>query len=288
MMFSNINILTFDIEEWFHILDHDSTKREKEWSNYEYRLEANMEKIFGLLDQNNQKATFFVLGWIAQKYPNVIKRIDSLGYEIASHSNLHQLVFKQKINEFRTDLEKSIKTIEDITGKKITIYRAPGFSITENTRWAFYELVNLGIEIDCSIFPAKRAHGGFPSFGSAEPTIININGNYIKELPINMYNVFGFNFIFSGGGYFRLIPYWILKLIMKKTNYVMSYFHPRDFDYEQLVLKDLSMLRRFKSYYGLKGSLHKIEKLIKDFKFIDINIAKDLINWKTVKVIDLN
>lgn len=113
-----MNILTFDIEEWFHILDNDSTKREKEWSNYEYRLEANMEKIFELLDRNNQKATFFVLGWIAQKYPNIIKRICSLGYEIASHSNLHQLVFEQKPNEFKADLEKSIKIIEDIIGKK--------------------------------------------------------------------------------------------------------------------------------------------------------------------------
>lgn len=283
-----MNILTFDIEDWFHILDNDSTKTDKEWTNYEYRLEANMERIFDLLDRNNQKATFFVLGWIAQKYPEIIKKIDSFGYEIASHSNLHQLIFEQKPNEFRTDLEKSIKSIEDITGKKITIYRAPGFSITENTNWAFNELLNQGIEIDCSIFSAKRAHGGFPSFGSAEPTIIKFNGNQIKELPINMCSVFGLNFVFSGGGYFRLLPYWIIKLIMRKTNYVMTYFHPRDFDYEQPILKDLSLLRQFKSYYGLKGAFRKVEKLIKDFKFIDINTANDLIDWNSVKVIDLN
>lgn len=172
--------------------------------------------------------------------------------------------------------------------KKITIFRAPGFSITEKTKWAFYELANLGIEIDCSIFPAKRAHGGFPSFGNAEPTLINVNGHQIKELPVNMHNVFGFNFIFSGGGYFRLLPYWIIKLIMKKANYVMSYFHPRDFDYKQPILKDLSILRRFKSYYGLKESIYKLEKLIKDFKFMDINTANDLIDWNSVKVIDLN
>lgn len=282
-----MNILTFDVEEWFHILDNDPTKTEKEWLNYEYRLEANMEKIFGLLDQNNQKATFFVLGWIAQKYPNIIKKIDSLGYEIASHSHLHQLVYEQKPNEFKTDLEKSIKTIEDITGKKITIFRAPGFSITEKTKWALYEIVNLGIEIDCSVFPAKRAHGGFPSFGSAEPTIININGSKIKELPINLFRVFGYNFIFSGGGYFRLLPYGVIKLLMKNSNYVMTYFHPRDFDNDQPVLKDLSLFRKFKSYYGLKGCFHKLEKLIVDFKFIDINTANDLINWKRAKVIDL-
>lgn len=287
MMSSDVNILTFDIEDWFHILENDSTKTDKEWSNFEYRLEANMERIFELLDRNNQKATFFVLGWIAQKYPNIIKRIYSMGYEIASHSNLHQLVFEQKPNEFKADLEKSIKIIEDITGKKITIFRAPGFSITEKTKWALYEIVNLGIEIDCSIFPAKRVHGGFPSFGSAEPSIIEFNGIQLKEFPINMYNVFGFSFIFSGGGYFRLLPYWIVKLLMKKANYVMTYFHPRDFDYEQPILKDLSLLRQFKSYYGLKGAFRKVEKLIKDFKFIDINTANDLIDWNSVKVIDL-
>lgn len=281
-------ILTFDIEEWFHILDYDATKEEKGWSNYEYRLEANIERIFKLLDRNNQKGTFFVLGWIAQKYPNIVKKIDLLGYEIASHSNLHKLVYEQKPNEFKKDLEKSIKIIEDITGKKITIFRAPGFSITEKTKWAFYELVNLGIEIDCSIFPIKRTHGGFPSFGNAEPTIININGSNIKELPINFYNIFGYNLIFSGGGYFRLVPYWIIELIMEKSNYVMSYFHPRDFDFEQPVLKDLSLLKHFKSYYGLKTAFHKIEKLVTDFKFIDIKTAKDLIDWKAVKVIDLD
>lgn len=288
MMSSDANILTFDIEDWYHILDNDPTKTEKEWLNYEYRLEANMEKIFELFDRNNQKATFFVLGWVAQKYPNLVKKIDMLGYEIASHSHLHQLVYEQKPNEFKIDLEKSIKTIEDITGKKITIYRAPGFSLTEKTKWAFYELVNEGIEIDCSIFPANRSHGGAKSLGIAEPTLINVNGHQIKELPINMYKIFGFNFVFSGGGYFRLVPYWIIKLFMKNSNYVMSYFHPRDFDYTQPILKNLSRLRRFKSYYGLKGSLHKIEKLIKDFKFIDIKTANDLIDWNSVKVIDLN
>ncbi len=286
-MAHNINILTFDLEEWFHILDNDATKTENTWSNYEYRLDSNIDRIFALLEKNNQKATFFVLGWIAQKYPEIVKRIDSLGYEIASHSHLHQLVYEQRPDEFKTDLKKSLNTIEDIIGKKITIFRAPGFSITEKTKWAFNELLELGIEIDCSIFPAKRSHGSFPSFGHSEPTIVKTKNGELKELPINFNNILGLNFIFSGGGYFRLLPYWLIKLNMKNTNYAMSYFHPRDFDKEQPILKELSWIRRFKSYYGLKGSFDKIEKLITEFKFIDINNANELIDWKHAKVLSL-
>ncbi len=288
MMSSDINILTLDIEEWFHILDNDSTKTEKDWQNFEYRLETNMEKLFELIDRMNQNATFFVLGWIAKKYPNVIKRIDSLGYEIASHSHLHTPVYEQNPYEFKADLEKSIKTIEDITGKKITIYRAPGFSLSENTKWAFYELVNQGIEIDCSIFPINRQPWGANNLRFSEPILININGYQIKELPVNMYNTFGFNFVFSGGGYFRLIPYWIIKLFTKKSNYVMSYFHPRDFDHEQPILNELSIIKHFKSYYGIKRAFEKFERLTSDFKFVDIKAANDLIDWKKVKVIDLD
>lgn len=283
-----LKILTFDIEDWFHLLDHHATESENEWCNFPSRIHQNVDRVLSILENSNTRATFFILGWIAEKYPEVVKKISNLGYELGSHTHLHKLIFNQDDKSFKKDLERSIKTLEDISGQNIKYFRAPGFSITENTKWVFDELVKLGIKIDCSIFPANRSYGGFPNFGNAEPTIININGQYIKELPINMCSVFGLNFVFSGGGYFRLLPYWIIKLFMENSNYVMSYFHPRDFDYEQPVLKDLSRLRRFKSYYGLKGSLHKIEKLIKDFKFIDINTANDLIDWKCVKVIDLN
>ena len=165
-----MNILTFDIEEWFHILDNDSTKSEKELSNFPYRLDANMERIFELLIRKEQKATFFCLGWVAREFPHIIKKIDSRGFEIASHSDRHQLVYQQNRAEFRKDLENSINSIENIIGKKIRTYRAPGFSITESNKWVFEELVRTGIEIDCSVFPAKRSHGGFESYGHSQPS----------------------------------------------------------------------------------------------------------------------
>jgi polysaccharide deacetylase family protein (PEP-CTERM system associated) len=282
-----MNILTFVIEEWFHILDNNSTKSEKNWCNYEYRLDANMDKIFDLLDRNNQNATFFCLGWVARKFPHILRKIDDLGYEIATHSDLHQLAYEQSKSVFKQDLEKSIKSIEDIIGKKVKSYRAPGFSIKEDNVWVFEELVKQGIEIDCSVFPAKRSHGGLESYEYSEPSLLNINGVELKEFPINLYKVGNTNVIFSGGGYFRLFPYSMIKEMMKKSDYVMTYFHPRDFDPQQPIIKELSLMRKFKSYVGLNTSLNKVEKLITDFKFIDIATASQEIDWNTVKKVNL-
>lgn len=282
-----MNILTFDIEEWFHILDNDSTRTEKEWSNYEYRLDKNMERIFELLDRKNQKATFFCLGWVAREFPHILKKIHALGFDIATHSDKHQLTYEQNKEEFREDLKLSINSIEDVIGEKVTTYRAPGFSIMEENKWVFEELVNQGIEIDCSIFPAKRSHGGFESYGTAKPSILELNDVKLKEFPINLFESMNRNMIFSGGGYFRLLPYPIIKYMMNKSDYVMTYFHPRDFDSNQPIIGELSAFRKFKSYYGLSSSFSKLERLITDFDFFDVRGADKCINWSSVKKISL-
>lgn len=282
-----MNILTFDIEEWFHILDNDSTKTEKEWSNYEYRLESNMDRIFELLDRKNQKATFFCLGWVAREFPMIIKKIEQAGFEIGTHSDMHQLAFEQNKQEFKQDLERSIKSIEDLIGKKVTTYRAPGFSIKEENTWVFSELVNQGIEIDCSIFPAKRSHGGLESYGHAKPSIISFEGNLLKEFPINLFKIGSTDLIFSGGGYFRLLPYWFIKEMTRKSDYVMTYFHPRDFDKDQPVINELTTMRKFKSYVGLSSAFNKLESIISDFEFIDIRTADSLIDWQKIEKIEL-
>ncbi len=282
-----MNILTFDVEDWFHVLDNPSTKDEKQWIQLESRIQQNMDKIFDLLEKNNQKATFFTLGWVARKYPEIIKYIDSRGHEIASHSDMHQLAYEFNREEFRQDLEMSVKSIEDITGKKVRAYRAPGFSLMHQNKWVFEELIKNGIEMDCSVFPAKRAHGGFEEFGYAEPAYIEVGGSRIKEFPINIYPVFGKNIIFSGGGYFRLIPYPLMKYFMNNSNYVMTYLHPRDFDAEQPMIEGLSAFRRFKSYVGLKNSLSKLNRLLNDFHFVDLEEADNMIEWKNVRSLKL-
>ena len=282
-----MNILTFDIEEWFHILDNHSTKTLNEWTKYEVRIHENMDRIFNILELTNTKATFFCLGWIAETYPEVIKEIVSRGYEVGSHTRMHQLVYEQTKIEFKKDLEHSVKTLEDLTGQKVKYFRAPGFSITENEKWAFEILVNNGIEVDCSIFPARRAHGGFPSYKESIPSIIKYNGIELKELPINYIKFVDKAIMYSGGGYFRLLPYPLIKRWTKKSHYVMSYLHPRDFDPNQPMIKDLPLTRKFKSYVGLKGATSKFEKWITDFEFIDVNTALIAIDWDNVPLVEL-
>jgi polysaccharide deacetylase family protein (PEP-CTERM system associated) len=280
-----MNILTFDIEEWFHILDNESTKCESQWGKYEYRLEANTERILTLLQEESQTATFFVLGWVARKFPQIVRLIHESGYEIATHSDMHQLAYMQTRTQFEADLQRSIQCISELTGEPVTSYRAPGFSLKQENAWVFDALAENGITIDCSVFPALRAHGGFKEFGQSRPAIVCRNGFEIKEFPINVFTALGRNVIFSGGGYFRLIPYPLIRHLVRKSDYVMTYFHPRDFDARQPVIDGLSPVRRFKSYYGLSQSLAKLRRMIRDFDFIDLRDADRAVDWDSVNKI---
>ena len=281
------NILTFDVEEWFHLLDFDATRTEDKWGEYEVRIHKNMERIFRILEDTDTKATFFVIGWIAKTYPEVVRKIAEK-YEIGSHTMTHQLVWQQKPEEFRRDVESSIKLLQDITGKPVKYFRAPGYSIRESEAYAFDILAELGIEIDCSVFPAKHAHGGMPQFPTAAPSIIEHNGTRMKELPITLGKFMSKNIIYSGGGYFRLFPYSLIKRLTKQNgDYNMAYIHPRDLDGGQPVLEGLPLTRRFKSYVGVKGAEAKLLKYLRDFKFTDIATANTMIDWENAQVIKL-
>jgi polysaccharide deacetylase family protein (PEP-CTERM system associated) len=282
-----MKILTFDIEDWFHILDNESTKSVKQWSNFDSRIQLGMDLIFDILETSEKSATFFVVGWMAEKYPEIIREISDRGFEIGSHTHLHQLAYEQDRKTFYFDVERSIKTLEDCTGKKVSSFRAPGFSITKKNKWAFEVLHGLGITKDSSVFPAGRAHGGLPSYNVALPSIIDYNGIKLKEFPINTHNILGKPFIFSGGGYFRLLPYKTIKNWTIQSDYVMTYFHPRDFDRGQPIVPGLSLTRLFKSYIGIKNCKHKLERWLSDFEFIDLNQADKSINWGQVPEIKL-
>lgn len=281
-----MNILTFDVEEWFHLLDNDSSRSEEQWNKYEVRIYENMERIFEILEQTNTKATFFIIGWIAKRYPDIVKRI-AAKYEIGSHTMNHQLVWQQSPDEFRCDVESSIKLLQDISGKPVKYFRAPGFSIRPSEIWAFEVLHDLGIEIDCSVFPAHHAHGGFPQFGKGQPAILDFNGLEMKSLPISTKEIAGHHIIYSGGGYFRLIPYWLIKRWAKQEDYLLSYIHPRDLDAGQPILAGLPLSRRFKSYVGLKGAETKLRNFLRDTIFTDVSSAAETIDWRSVKRIKL-
>ena len=282
-----MNILTVDLEEWFHILNNPSTDNESSWDNFENRLRENVDRILDLLNDSDNIATFFCLGWVARKYPDIVKEISSLGHEIGSHSNSHQLIYRHDRNFFRNDLEISIKSLEDLTGKKVLAYRAPGFSLVGQTMWVFEELALQGIEFDCSIFLGNHSHGGRIKAFGVNPSIINIDGRKIKEFPINSFKFLFKEVAFSGGGYFRFLPYQVIKRLMYRSGYIMTYFHPRDFDKGQPIIKDLSYYRLFKSYYGLKSSFLKAERLLNEFDFVTLSHANKLVNWDQAQQFNL-
>ncbi len=282
-----MRILTFDIEEWFHLLDFEDTKTQNQWDGFEVRIHENVDRILSILDEYDTKATFFIIGWIAKKYPEVVKKIAEK-YQIGCHTMNHQLVWQQSPKEFENDVESCLKLLEDISGKRVECFRAPGFSIRESETWAFEIMAKLGITTDCSIFAGKHAHGGMPSFKHQHPVMISCGGITLKEFPINFKHVFGRNIIFSGGGYFRLFPYWLIKRWTKESDdYLLSYIHPRDLDAGQPMLKNLQLSRRFKSYVGLGHAENKMRKWLTDFSFTDIQSASDSIDWDNAVHIEL-
>jgi polysaccharide deacetylase family protein (PEP-CTERM system associated) len=283
-----MKILTFDIEEWFHLLDHPSTRSEAQWTKFPSRIDENVERILRLLEEGRVHATFFCLGWIAEKYPHIIKRISESGHEVACHSHYHQLAYNQTPNEFREDLHRAKSTIEDVLGYPIETYRIPGFSLTTGNLWAIDIIYEEGFSVDCSVFPASRTHGGLQDFTTDQPCLIQLkNSAIIKEFPLNTYSVLKNRFVFSGGGYFRLFPYPLLEYLFYNSKYVMTYFHPRDFDPNQPIISDLSPMRKFKSYYGLKNAEKKLIKLLNKFNFIDVKTAVQSIDWSNTRIIKI-
>ncbi len=280
-----MKLLTIDLEDWFHILDHAATAKPAHWEGFESRVECNTDRILEELDRRKLRATFFVLGWIAEKYPDLVRRI-SQQHEIACHSYSHQLLYSQSHREFAEDLKKCISTLEQLAGRKVLIYRAPGFSLQRNHEYVLEELSKNKIEIDASVFPAARNHGGIAGFPLAEPCLIKGSGFLIKEFPMSTTSILGQHLVFSGGGYFRALPYPMIRTLMRKSDYVMTYFHPRDFDAGQPMLNSLPLGRKLMSYIGLKGAFAKFSHLLDDFPFLSVGEADAIIDWTTRPVVE--
>ena len=279
-----MNILTFDIEDWYNC---DFISRDFDWDKHEIRIYEGVERILVELKKRNKKGTFFCLGWIAENHPDVIKAIYKDGHQIGCHSYQHELSFRFDEKAFIADTTKAKHLLENIIGEEVKAFRAPGFSITQKNKWALRSLVDMGFEYDSSLFPAPHDYGGMPSYGEALPRLIDVgDGLMIKEFPINIQKVVGKNIVFSGGGFFRLFPYPLINHWANKTDYLMTYFHPRDFDTGQPVIKELPAMRKFKSYVGIKGAFKKMQKLLNDYQFCNIEEANKLINWENI--LDLN
>lgn len=267
-------ILTIDVEDWFHLLDFPLTKQIKQWEKFPSRIHDGLIRILDECDRAKVKGTFFCLGWIADQYPELIQEIVHRGHEIGTHSYAHQLVYEQDLPTFERDLARSIDSIYRVIGTTPKFYRSPGFSITQLNSLYFEVLSKHGIEVDCSIFPTKRTHGGIENLKHVKPfRIICENGEQIIELPMSVHRLLNTEVVCGGGGYFRLLPFWFIQWSLRKLPYNMTYFHPRDFDKDQPRFYELSKFRYFKTYVGLKSSFHKFQRLL------DINEVYDISSY---------
>lgn len=258
-----MNYLTIDFEEWYNLLDVDFSSYERE-----KRLKDNTIRILSILEETNSRATFFFLGSGLEDNKSLVRDIASR-YEIGIHGYEHILIPQQKQEEFRQDVIKSKKLLEDITGKEVYKYRAPGFCIEEKN--TFETLYDCGIKVDSSASAINHQYG-HKIIEKDNIQNINLRNGQIKEYPPSVFNIMGFQG-FLGGGYFRLLPYNVLKGIMSKreddNKDTVLYIHPRDLDFEQPRIKNISLQRKFKSYVGLKSTEHKLKQILTDFSFTD-------------------
>jgi polysaccharide deacetylase family protein (PEP-CTERM system associated) len=282
-----LNVLTFDVEDWFHILDNPKTEAVESWEKFPSRLDQGLNEILEICKAAEVKATFFILGWVAEKHPKAIEKIVKNGHEIGCHSYAHRLVYRQTLDEFRIDLARAMCTIERVAGVRPQSYRAPGFSFRSISFDHYQILLDHGIKTDCSIFPARRSHGGLRKSKIEGPFIVNLRGgSHMKCLPMSYIDVAGIRTVFSGGGYMRLAPMSILKALFRFSEYNMIYLHPRDFDPDQPIVPGLNLLRRFKSYTGLSTSKRKLIETLKNFSVNCVGQAVNKISWQNATIVD--
>lgn len=263
------NILSFDIEDWFHILDIPSATPLEKWDSFPSRVEKNFMTILDWLDEHEVKSTCFFLAWIGLRFPHLVNEAALRGHEIASHGFAHQLVYVLDSHSFYRDITDAKAILEDVSGQVVSGYRAPGFSVTERTPWFFETLAQAGYRYDSSVFPATRGHGGMAA-AAVEPHAVETESGAVTEFPISVVSVLGRRICFSGGGYLRLLPYWFIargiRCLNRRGLPAVVYLHPRDFDAGQPRLR-MPMHRRFKSYVNLRKTEMKLKRLLQDFSF---------------------
>ncbi len=262
-------IFSVDVEDWFHISGLPNTPQLVEWESFPSRVEVNFIKLLDIFSQKKVRVTCFFLGWIAEKFPHLVKEAFRRGHEIASHGYSHKLCYEISGSEFLEDIRKAKGILENLSGKPVLGYRAPAFSVTKDTPWFFDKLIDAGYTYDSSVFPAPRSFGGLATDKYA-PYAVNNNTGSIIEFPISAITIMGKPLCFFGGGYLRLSPYILIKhfglRIIKEGRPVIFYIHPREIYPEQPRLP-MSRHRRFNSYVNIKTTRAKINKILNDFEF---------------------
>jgi polysaccharide deacetylase family protein (PEP-CTERM system associated) len=265
-----INALSFDVEEWFQNINMEEYLQRSLWDTFESRIEKNMEPILRLLEARKTLATFFVLGWVAQRHPDLIKRIAAQGHEIATHGWSHTRAYQQEPAEFEVELKQAINILKEITGQPVLGHRAACFSITSNSHWVIDILIRNGIMYDSSIYPIVHDRYGMARSPRFPYVLKQEKGRRLSEFPLSTYKFLDINLPIAGGGYFRLYPYaltrWFIDRLNRQGHPVMVYLHPPEFDMEHPKI-NMDPINKFRACVGIKNNFNKLKQLLEDFKF---------------------
>ncbi len=264
------NILTVDVEDWFHILEVDDAPERGRWESLPTRVERNTDRLLEILEQAGARATFFTVGWVAWRYPELIKRIAAAGHELGSHSFWHEVLRRYDAPALAADLSASRKLLEDLSGTPVEGFRAAGSSITPGDAWAFDVIQESGYRYDSSLCPGHSSHGGFPS-SFLGPHFVRSEAGTLVEIPSTTIGFGRWRVPCAGGGYLRLFPYQFLRFAIGLENGLGRpanvYVHPREIDPDQPRMK-LPAWRSFKYYVGLKSAESKLDRLLRSYRFV--------------------
>ncbi len=284
------NYLTIDVEDYFHVSAFEQLSPPESWASRESRVERNTELILTILDEYRVKATFFILGWVAAHHPELVRGIAARGHEVACHGYLHQRVGLQERQTFREDIQRGKALLEEQTGLPVFGYRAPSYSITRSTAWAFDELIDAGFQYDSSIFPMRHDFYGIPDWPRFAGWAVKRGGQWqaadqagegekaIREIPITTLRVFNRNLPIAGGGYFRLFPYCATRWGLRRINQLegqpfVFYLHPWEFDPDQPRMAGAKAKSRFRHYLNLQQTEKRFRCLLKEFSFAPLGSA---------------
>jgi polysaccharide deacetylase family protein (PEP-CTERM system associated) len=265
-----VNAMTIDVEDYFHVSVFDGIVPRHRWDTLESRVCANTERLLNLFAEHSVCATFFVLGWVAERFPALVRTITSAGHELASHGNAHRLVYDQTPEGFRDDVRRAKHLLEDAGGVPVHGYRAPSYSITPRSLWALDVLIEEGYRYDASIFPIRHDRYGIP-VSDRHPYLISRPAGSIVEVPGSTVRSGPMNLPIGGGGYFRILPYawtrWgISRLNAIENQAAVFYLHPWEIDPDQPRL-EAGMLGQFRHYRNLDKTEARLEALLRDFRF---------------------
>lgn len=273
------NLLTVDVEDYFHVSGFDGVVPRSLWATLESRVCRNTERLLTLFEGAGVRATFFVLGWVAGRFPALVRRIQTAGHEVASHGYGHRLVYADTIDRFRSDVRRAKAVIEDITGAPVLGYRAPSFSITRHSLWALDVLIEEGFHYDASIYPIHHDRYGIADAPRHIHPISRPAGT-IWEIPGSTVRYAGVNLPVGGGGYFRLLPYSWTRAGFHRLNHTeglpgVFYIHPWEIDPGQPRLPG-SLLNRFRHYRNLRLTESRLQRLLNEFAFGSIDSALEM------------